>query len=219
MDEEYLYEIMYLSKKIGVNKKRVLSTTTIAKELGFSQQTASRRLIELEKKGIIKKELSLNGQKIELTKKAVDILTANYLHLKNIFMEKKKSFSGAITSGIGEGKYYVQIKKYNEAFEKLLGEKPFPGTLNIAVNTIDFRDFLSNKELVRVEGFSTGTRTFGSIDCYKINIHNKNDNNKIDGAIIIPERTNHPENIVEIIAPVYLRGRFKLRDNDRIEIT
>jgi riboflavin kinase len=37
-------------------------------------------------------------------------------------------------------------------------------------------------------------------------------------AIIVPEVENYPENVIEVIAPVNLREKFKLKDGDMVEV-
>jgi CTP-dependent riboflavin kinase len=37
-------------------------------------------------------------------------------------------------------------------------------------------------------------------------------------AIVVPEVENYPEDIIELIAPINLRHRFKLKDGDTVEI-
>jgi len=217
---QYLPLLLYLSQKLNLNKTDILSTVEIANDMQFSQQTASRKMLELEELGFIKRKYSPSGLMIGLTEKTIDLLKANYAHLKNIFdnnkEQDKKSIHAVITSGIGEGKFYVQLEKYNQEFTKLLGKKPFPGTLNLVVDKNDYKELLLRKEQVKVEGFQTKERTFGCINCYKVNV--KKGKNKVEAFIIIPERTSHPENIAEVIAPSYLRDELKLDDNDKVEI-
>ncbi|MFH1439033.1 MAG: DUF120 domain-containing protein [Candidatus Woesearchaeota archaeon] len=225
---QHLPLLIYLSDKIGLNKtdsksielsKSVtLSTIEIAKDMNFSQQTASRKMQELEELGFIKKRYSPNGLMIGLTDDAIALLKSNYNHLKNIFEKKKssKKISGLITSGIGEGKFYVQIEKYNNEFKALLGNKPFPGTLNVIVDADDYKNFLLTKEFIKISGFKTKERSFGWINCYKIKV--QKNNKQIDAYITIPERTSHQDNIAEIIAHVYLRKELNIKDNDKVEI-
>jgi len=216
---DYLAILIYLSQKIGFNKTAILSTVEIAKDMNFSQQTASRKMQELEEMQFIKKEYSPDGLKIGLTEKSAEFLKMNYNQLKNLLEKKTAStIIGIVTSGIGEGRFYVQIQKYNQVFTNLLGKKPFPGTLNIAVDKDDYREFLLNQKFTRIEGFRTKERSFGWIDCFRVKIKLEKINKHINGFIIMPERTTHPENIAEIIAPVYLRGELKLRDNDKVVI-
>jgi riboflavin kinase len=40
----------------------------------------------------------------------------------------------------------------------------------------------------------------------------------IKGAIVRPERSNYPANLVEVIAPVNLRKTLCLSDGDEIEV-
>ena len=82
---QHLPLLLYLSQKLGLNKTNILSTVEIANDMKFSQQTASRKMLDLEELGFIKRKYSPNGLMIGLTEKAVDLLKANYNHLKNMF--------------------------------------------------------------------------------------------------------------------------------------
>ena len=232
---QHLPLLLYLSQKLGLNKTDILSTVEIANDMKFSQQTASRKMLYLEELGFITRKYSANGLMIGLTEKAVDLLKANYNHLRNMFDSSKSSkhdrtIKGLVTSGVGEGKFYVQLQKYNEEFTRLLGKKPFPGTLNIIVDKDEYKDLLLKKELFKVEGFQTKERSFGCINCFKVKIRSNNTitqnknkkteyrNKEAEAFIIIPERTSHPENVAEIIAPDYLREKLKISDNDKVEM-
>lgn len=226
--QENLPMLLYLLKKVGKgtlknNEAKVLTTVEIAQDMNFSQQTASRKIAELEEQKLIIKEYSPEGLKIRLTEKAEAILKENYEHLKSIFENLKKeqsatSLKGVVASGIGEGKYYVQIEQYNKALEKLLGKTPFSGTLNVVGDNEQYKQFILGKEMTRIEGFKTNTRTFGWINTYKVKLRKEKSNKFVDGIIVIPERTIHRENIIEIVSTVYLREELKLKDYDQVEI-
>lgn len=252
---ENLPLLLYLLKKVGKeslknsekvrknglknsknSETKVLTTVEIAHDMNFSQQTASRKIAELEEQGLIIKEYSPDGLKIRLTEKAETILKENYESLKSIFEKNQKkqrdktlkTLNGVVTSGIGEGKYYVQIEQYNKAFEKLLGKTPFSGTLNIVGDNEQYKRFLLGKEMIKIDGFKTNTRTFGWINTYKVKLRKETQskfgrklskfNKFVDAIIVIPERTIHRENIIEIVSAVYLRGELKLSDYDKVEI-
>ena len=70
--------------------------------------------------------------------------------------------------------------------------------------------FISQLNKQRIEQFKTKERVFGGLDCYKIKI------GEMDAGIIVPHRTRHGKDVVEVIAPVYLRGHLKLKDNDTV---
>jgi len=50
--------------------------------------------------------------------------------------------------------------------------------------------------------------------CYRVLI-----NQKVDGAVVIAQRTHHGQEILEVISEVNLRARLKLKDNDLVTLT
>ena len=212
MGEEYFDLLVYIAKEKGLFNTLKSSTSKIADELKVSQQTISRKLRDMEDLGLIKREVTPNGLSISIADRGRAVLKKNYLELEEIFKEKKLVLKGIIEKGIGEGKYYMSMKQYQQQFKSKLGFDAFPGTLNLKVNKVEVMSFLSSLEPVIIGGFTTKSRTYGSLTCYKIKI------NSIGGAIVIPERTRHEEEILEIIASVYLRGKLDLNDGDTIRV-
>ena len=121
-----------------------------------------------------------------------------------------KTLKGKIVSGLGKGKYFMELRQYVEQFEQKLGIKPYPGTLNVKIDLSKLKEFLSDLEPIIIHGFSTDERKFGDVNAYKIKI------NKINAALIIPEKTRHSKDIIEIIAKERLRDKLNLKDNDEI---
>ncbi len=202
-----------------LNALRSITTTThqLAEILGCSQQTASRKLIELEKKGYIRKERAIKGQKITLTMEGREILRDYYIQLKYIFEEREAvTVKGELISGMGEGQYYITRKGYTHQFEEKLGFHPYPGTLNLLLereHDLVVREMLDNCPYVKVDEFTDEGRTFGAVKCYPISV------NGIPGAIISPLRTHHPKNVIEIVSPVYLRGKLGIKDGDEVSVS
>jgi len=217
MFEEELNMLMYLANKSRLNETLRISTQQLAADMNFSQQTASRKLIELEQQNYITRQLFGDGIEITLLPKSKQLIEQHYALLKSIY-ESKKILHGRITAGLGEGKFYMQVKQYKESIEKKLFFTPFPGTLNLKVIPVERKQFLLHKEkqMVKIEGFTTPQRTFGSLLCYPVNI--KKGKKSIYGALIIPERTNHPEDVAELIAPIHLRTVLKVNNDDILEI-
>lgn len=210
---EYLELIEYIAKKWGLFGSLKSSTLRISKELNVSQQTISRKLREMENKGIIKRSASPKGLIISLDNKGREFLQQNYRELSEVFKAKKTIITGIIQKGIGEGAYYVSQKEYQQQFKSKLGFNAFPGTLNLIINKEELAQFLANKQAVYLNGFKTKTRSFGALTCYKVKINN------IEAAVVKPERARHPENIIEIIAPVSLREELKIKDKDKVKLT
>jgi CTP-dependent riboflavin kinase len=43
-------------------------------------------------------------------------------------------------------------------------------------------------------------------------------NNKVKGAIIFAIRTHYDTSVLEIVAPVFLRGNLKLKDGNKVKV-
>jgi riboflavin kinase len=210
---EYLELLLHIAKKKGLFGSFKSSTLSISKELDISQQTISRKLREMEDKKLVKRLASPNGLSISLDNKGRDFLQKNYQDLKDLFKAKKTVINAIVQEGIGEGSYYVSQKQYNKQFRSKLGFVAFPGTLNLKVSREELTQFLANKEMILIEGFNTKTRTFGPINAYKIKTNN------IESAIVVPERTRHAEDIIEVIANVNLRDALKIEDKDTVKLS
>jgi riboflavin kinase len=197
---------------MGASRRTVkVSTEYLASKLGYSQQTASRHLIELEKRGWIKRTITPEGCLIMIEESGIHRLNRIYKNLQMI-MEATHPTSimleGTLFTGLGEGAYYVTRDEYRKQFIEKLGFDPYPGTLNIKL-TSDY-DMKTKSELlmypaVEVDGFKDEARTFGAVKCYPAII-----NNKVKGAVISALRSHYNASVLEIIAPICLRSRLEL---------
>jgi riboflavin kinase len=194
-----------------------VSSSELADIISSSPQTASRRLQSLEQDGYITRRVDPKGQQIKITSKGRHALEAEYLELRRIFNRTSNPFelTGHIITGLGEGQYYITIKGYRDQFIRLLGFDPYPGTLNIRLDpdSIKCRSLLNLKEEIVINGFNSRNRTFGGGRCYPVKV-----GNNIKSAIMIPDRTHYPEDIIEIISPENLRECLNLKDGSIITV-
>jgi riboflavin kinase len=200
----------------GCRRPIWLSSQTFGKTLDISPQTASRRLISLERQQLIIRSMKPDGQYVAITKKGEEELKLEYADYIRIFNPKSERYilTGTVISGLGEGRYYMSIPYYKEQFAERLGFEPFPGTLNVRLDpaSIQIRKEIDTIDWIDIRGFTTDNRTFGgakSLPC------------RIDGhtcAIVVPSRTHYPEDIIEIIAGCELRTSLNLKDNDYVEV-
>ncbi|MBI5393360.1 DUF120 domain-containing protein [Candidatus Woesearchaeota archaeon] len=218
MFEEELPLLIHIAEITQLHKSVKIQTNDITTILGFSQQTASRKLMEFEEKGLISRTAFADGIELKLTAKAKKCIDEHYILLKSLYDSSNllQKLEGTVKAGLGEGKFYMQLKQYKEAIEQKFQFTPYPGTLNLQVDSFSRKEFLSKKKMVKIEGFTTAERTYGGIFCYPVNI--KKQKKIVAGALIIPERTNHPDNVAELIAPVYLRNILSIKTDDIIEI-
>jgi len=204
--------LLFLAQRAGLHNSAVLPTSQIARGFNTSQQSASRNLRLLEGAGLINRAISAGGTQVSLTKKGRDLLGERLAELNNLFKKQKtKTLTGSVVSGLGEGSYYLSQPKYLSQIEKALGFTPYIGTLNLRVGETELKNFLGGLLPIFIDGFSDGRRTFGSSRCFQVAI-----NKKTKGAVVVPERTTNPPNIVEVIAPVSLRRKFSLKDGSMV---
>ena len=209
---------LYKLAELGAREKEVLcSTVDVAKGIGASQQTASRRLIEMEKLGLITRAREGRNQRVRITGEGLQHLSGMYQILKQVFEAPREELviNGVVFSGLVEGSYYMSLQGYRKQFRSKLGFDPYPGTLNLRVKKEDLngRRLLESYPFLYVEGFANAKRSYGPAKCYKAVV-----NEKYPSAIILPIRAHYGEDVVELIAPQSLRKQLKLKDGDIVRV-
>jgi len=206
--------------EMGASRRTVkVSTEYLAERMGLSQQTASRHLIQLEKKGWIRRTITPEGCLIKITESGVAKLKKLYSSLQTVFeaaYPHSVTIEGVLFTGLGEGAYYITRDGYRKQFIEKLGFDPYPGTLNLKLTTeydTKTRAELESYPAVEVQGFKSQTRTFGPVKCYPAII-----NNKVKGAVVTALRSHYNSSVIEIIAPNYLRDKLKLKDGHKVKI-
>lgn len=195
-----------------------ISTTDLAEEIGGSQQSASRHLKVLEEMRLIIRDVGSGVGKVQLTNKGIgeleNILSDLEWHLKGKEAEPI-TIEGVVVSGLFEGAYYISKEGYKRQIIEGLGFEPFPGTLNIRINheNMEKRRQVVRSHGVFLKGFVEEDRAYGSAWCYHVIIEGE-----VEGALIEAERSIHDTNIMEIIAPVYLRRELDLADGDHVSL-
>ncbi|MFH0737731.1 MAG: DUF120 domain-containing protein [Candidatus Micrarchaeota archaeon] len=204
-------EILLLLLRKGADSRPVALTTTELGELsGMSQQNASRKLLALERGGFL--ERSREG--LLLTRKAVDELADAYSALKAAFEGERFEIEGVISKGLGEGGYYVSLPGYLKQIAEKLGFDPYPGTLNIRIAASERwkRQRMMQKDPVTISGFKDKERTYGDIFAYRCTVEGRR------CAVIIPIRTHHGPDVLELICPFNAKKKLGKGEGDRIRV-
>ena len=215
---QHLLTLAHILSKGGKHNFVNITTSSLGREIGKSQQSAALHLKELELGGFIERIQSGRKQSIKITNKGFVELSTLHNLLSKLISKSPNSLSivGTITSGMGEGAYYMSMKGYTKQFKSKLGYIPYPGTLNVQLKEKKFSEAisqLSNYEGVKINSFSDGKRTFGWVKCFKAKI-----NNKIDCELILLERTHHDTTIVEFIAKTNIRKSLKIGNKSNVKI-
>lgn len=197
-----------------------LTTGEIAKKIKRSQQLASKELLDLEFFGYIKRNKKSKKYTIKVTEEGYQKVYDLFLFLKTAVESFKHiiDFEGHIITGMGEGAYYMSLKGYKQQFKEKLGYEPYPGTLNIKLNSslyVEAKKEMLKYPSINIEGFSDQSRTFGWVKCYPAYI---NDSDNINSSILILERTHYDDSIIEIIAPFSIKEHLSLKNGDYIKL-
>jgi len=196
-----------------------ISTEYLAGKLGISQQTASRHMIELERKKWIQRTITPEGSLIKIAeagRKKIQQLYSNLRFLIEATYPPSVTLEGTVFTGLGEGAYYISKDIYRKQFIEKLGFDPYPGTLNLKLTTdydLKTRTELETYPAIEIEGFKNENRTFGLVKCYPAMI-----DNKAKGALVLALRSHYDTSVLEFIAPICLRKQLTLKDGLKVKV-
>ena len=119
-------------------------------------------------------------------------------------------FKGKVYSGRGEGKKFIDLPWVKRQIEKNLGSTPYSGTLNIRLSKESAKqkklfEKAEQFEVCPEKGYCTGA-------LIKVKVED------LECAVIVPQVPNYPDDVLEVIAPWYLRDRLKIEDGNEVTI-
>ena len=214
MGNKYSFALRKLALLGAIDDYVAISSRELGTALEMSQQSASKRILELLDEKYIVRDLGARRQRIKITPKGVEELKKEYNEYRRIFeLSDQVTVRGVVASGMGEGRYYICQEGYMKQFESILGFRPFEGTLNMVVDPEDVGklDVIRSTTGNLVSGFTCDGRSFGDVIAYKAKIRN------IDCAVVVPERSHYRE-IIEIICQYHLRRTLSLNEGDDIDL-
>ena len=119
---------------------------------------------------------------------------------------------GAVTSGLGQGAYFMGLPWVRDAVRQFVGFTPYPGTLNIRLDgdaVGQWRRIAEGRAVVLAPPppETCGARLFPSVV-----------GPDIEAAIIVPDVTRYGDDLLELVAAIHLRSRLGLRDDDMVTL-
>jgi len=122
----------------------------------------------------------------------------------------KIALKGKVFSGTGKGKCFIDLPWVRRQIEDGLGFSPYSGTLNLLLTgkNIENKSVLENAKgiiVVPQVGYYPGM-------LFKADIES------LGCAVVVPLVPNYKKNLLEVIAPIYLRGNLRLKDGDDVEV-
>ena len=121
---------------------------------------------------------------------------------------------GTLVSGLGEGGSFMRLTWVREAVQRLVGFDPYPGTLNVRLQGPEDRQaWKSMRERPALRLVPPPPETCGGwLVPLVIAPH-------IAAAVVIPDMTRHPGDVLEVVAGSHVRSRLALRDDDLVIMT
>ncbi len=122
--------------------------------------------------------------------------------------------TGTIESGLGKGVFFTSLDWVVEQFERAMGFKPYPGTVNVRIVESDLpalKSLFAEKDFELVPD----NPAFCTAWLKKVRV------NGVPAAAVFPAEDVkvHGREIIELIAGEHLRNSYGLKDGDHVTIT
>lgn len=119
---------------------------------------------------------------------------------------------GKLCSGLGEGSAFTQLDWVVREFREKLGFIPHPGTLNLSLTGDAWQQ--ASTLLRQTDGIAINPPPgFCAAKCFEVVL-----NERVKGAVVLPEVSGYPAGKLEIVAPVPVRQELSVRDGDCVKL-
>ena len=221
---DYLDILIALGKMGGIRRQVTCTTAELGELLGISQQTASRKLVEMEHRHLIVRKYSQRGNSIKITQEGISNLEHVFTDMWMILstsgrkITEEITLKGTVITGMAEGAYYMGKRPYLDQITMILGFSPFPGTLNLQI--LDEVTAGNFERLLRlpakfISGFKEEDRVFGDVFLWPTYLLIGDE--RIPSAILRPGRTHH-SNQIELIAQENIKKTYQISDGDELTV-
>jgi len=128
-----------------------------------------------------------------------------------------KKLCGVVFSDLGQAKAFMSLEWVKSALEEKLGFLPYPGTLNLRLETEQdrgqWRDFLKTAKGIAVPPPSA---SLCSARLYPIEIESAR--RTLRAAVVVPGIGGYPEDKLEVGAPVQIKDALGVQDGDSLSV-
>ena len=130
-------------------------------------------------------------------------------------MKNQLEITGKIVSGAKQGAFFTQLKWVQEQCVEKLGFAPWPGTLNLEI-LMDHVALIEELKVKKGLELVSPDANYCSGHVFPVSIEG------VPAAVVLPAEDVrvHEKNVIEIIAPRFLKDTLGVRDGDwvRLEI-
>jgi riboflavin kinase len=220
IDAERLATLKQLALVAGFDGHTAVSAAELGDRLDLPTATARAHLRDLADSDHVTRAADGTDQHVHVTASGRRLLAREYDQYRRLFGERSGlAFEGVVEDGMGEGQHYISLPGYVEQFEQRLGYAPFPGTLNVRLDerSVRDRDRLATTASVAIDAWSDDERTYGSATCYPVVVE-ANGLTEGPAHVLVPDRTHHDPDLLEVIAPTKLRTSLELTDGSEVRL-
>jgi len=134
--------------------------------------------------------------------------------LKLPVMRNQLEIPGKIVSGTKQGAGFTQLGWVQEQCLEKLGFAPWPGTLNLEIS-MDRVALIEELKVKRGLELVSPDANFCSGHVFPVSIKG------VPAAVVLPAEDVrvHEKNIIEIIAPQFLKDSLSVKDGDQVTVT
>jgi riboflavin kinase, archaea type len=127
---------------------------------------------------------------------------------------------GIIFSDLGQASVFMGLDWVQEALRRTLGFTPYPATLNVRPSgPEDARVWEEVQRDVAGVPLSPVEGGFCSARLYRISLRpSAGGDERINGAVLLPDVADYPRDKIEIVAPVRLKQALGLKDGDCLDL-
>jgi riboflavin kinase len=124
-----------------------------------------------------------------------------------------KKITGIVFSDLGRAASFMSLDWVQSALSDKLGFSPYPGTLNLRLETKAMR--ASWRQIQKSSGIEIGApdAAFCQARCFLVEIGGKH-----QGAVILPQVDGYPADKIEVVASVRLKDELKLADGEPVTL-
>ena len=220
IDYDELATLKYLALQGAAEETITISTRSFAEQLTVSTQTISRRLRQLENADLVFRTMVADGQELTITEAGQEVLWREFTQYQEIFEAVTTLvIRGTVTDGLGRGQEFIQLEGYASQFRDQLGYEPYAGTLNVTiVDDAPTHSHLQALSGIGIDSWSDDEKTYGTATCHPARIETENGDAYEPVHVLVPERTDHDNDQLELVGPVRFRDTLGLSDGDLITI-
>jgi riboflavin kinase, archaea type len=121
------------------------------------------------------------------------------------------ALEGLVTSGVGDGAYFMRLEWVRRALLQAVGFAPYPGTLNVRLR--DAEILARWREIRKRDARLLPSPSPDHCGGRLVPIVVAPD---VPAAVVIPDVTRYGDDVLEVVAAVHLRTRLGLQDGERV---